>query len=145
MNILQHIPTSKFSNVLVTMNPPHAPDPQLTQATISYRHPLYIAAAVRSQNLLESIQGKRGVWFAGAWTGYGFHEDGFGSGIRVGCELGGGVPWKVVDTKFMRGRRPTVGWGDSVARLIIVMIQLLLGLVDRGLDVALGVTKSKKN
>lgn len=129
MNILQHIPTSKYSNVLVTMNPPHPPTPESTQATISYRHPLYNAAAVRSQNQLKTIQGKRGVWYVGAWTGYGFHEDGFGSGIRVGCDLGGAVPWKVVDTKYMRGMKPVLTMGDWIARLCIIAIQMVLGFV----------------
>jgi predicted NAD/FAD-binding protein len=130
MNILQHIPTTKFSNVLVTMNPPHPPNPSLTQAKISYRHPLYNATAVRAQNKLHEIQGKRGIWYCGAWTGYGFHEDGFTSGIKVGSELGGSVPWSVVDAKFMRGRKPIFGWLDYVLRLYLVVIQKLLSLVE---------------
>jgi predicted NAD/FAD-binding protein len=129
MNILQHIPTSKFSNVLVTMNPPHPPSPSLTQAKISYRHPLYNVAAVRAQNKLHEIQGKRGIWYCGAWTGYGFHEDGFASGVSVGRELGGSVPWGAIDAKFMRGRRPVFGWKDYVLRFYLVVIQQLLSLV----------------
>ncbi|KAF2415968.1 FAD/NAD(P)-binding domain-containing protein [Tothia fuscella] len=138
MNILQHIPTSTYSHVLVTMNPPHPPSPSLTQATISYRHPLYNAAAVRSQNLLKGIQGKRGIWYAGAWTGYGFHEDGFWSGVKVGMELGGGVPWRGVDAKFMRGRRPVRGWGDWAARVLIVVVQFWVRLLDLVVGVMFG-------
>jgi hypothetical protein len=33
--------------------------------------------------MLNQIQGQRQIWFAGAWTGYGFHEDGLKSGLRV--------------------------------------------------------------
>ncbi|KAK3060268.1 hypothetical protein LTS18_008925, partial [Coniosporium uncinatum] len=65
MNILQHIPTSKFGDVLVTMNPPHRPDPAKTQAAFEYTHPLYNAAAVSAQERLDEIQGVRGVYYAG--------------------------------------------------------------------------------
>jgi len=128
MNILQHIPISQFGNVLVTMNPPHAPDSSLTQATIEYRHPLYNAAAVKAQDRLNEIQGVRGVWYCGAWTNYGFHEDGFASGVAVGRKLGGEVPWKVVDAKFMRGRRPDVVWWDNLGRIFVLNIQIVLTL-----------------
>jgi predicted NAD/FAD-binding protein len=126
MNILQHIPVSKYSHVLVTMNPPHPPNPVLTQATIQYRHPLYNVAAVRAQTRLDEIQGKRGIWFCGAWTNYGFHEDGFASGVAVGRKLGGSVPWDVVDAKFMRGRKPVFTWKDHLVRLFLLMIQTLI-------------------
>lgn len=129
MNILQHIPVSKYGDVLVTMNPPHAPDPTLTQAEFMYRHPLYNAAAVHAQCRLDEIQGKRGIWYCGAWTGYGFHEDGFSSGIAVAAKLGGSTPWKVVDAKFVRGRKPILGWKDHLARVIVLIIQLVIVVV----------------
>ncbi|TID24166.1 NADP-dependent alcohol dehydrogenase 6 [Venturia nashicola] len=128
MNILQHIPTSKFGNVLVTMNPPHAPRPSLTQAKIEYSHPLYNAAAVRAQDRLQEIQGERGIWYCGAWTNYGFHEDGFSSGVAVGRKLGGNVPWKVVDAKFMRGKRPGVSSWDNLGRVFVLAIQIFISL-----------------
>jgi predicted NAD/FAD-binding protein len=82
MNTLQHLPRSTFSSVLVTLNPPSPPSPTLTQATYQYRHPLYNSRMVFAQDRLPEIQGKRGIWFAGAWTGYGFHEDGCRSVTR---------------------------------------------------------------
>jgi predicted NAD/FAD-binding protein len=39
--------------------------------------------AVKAQDQLEMIQNKRGITFCGAWTKYGFHEDGFTSGLKV--------------------------------------------------------------
>ena len=46
-----------------------------------YAHPVFDAAAVRAQAALGALQGRRRTWFAGAWTGYGFHEDGLSSGL----------------------------------------------------------------
>lgn len=131
MNILQHIPVSKFDNVLVTLNPETPPDPALTQAQYEYKHPLYNARMVAAQEELHRIQGKNGVWFAGAWTGYGFHEDGFSSGMRVGLQLGGSVPWKVQDAKFSRGLKPQLNWKDWVVRVVVVAIQLLITVLER--------------
>jgi hypothetical protein len=122
MNILQHIPESRFSHVLVSLNPPQAPSEELTQAVISYRHPLYTAAAVAAQRELPSISGKRGVHFAGAWTGYGFHEDGLLSGVKAGLKCGGSVPWKVVETKEIRGRRGRTSKWTDLMKLAMMMV-----------------------
>ena len=130
MNILQHIPVASYSHVLITMNPPHPPDSSLIQAEFSYTHPLYNAAAIRAQSRLEEIQGVRGVWYCGAWTGYGFHEDGFESGLRVAVKLGGSVPWEMRAAKFIRGKRPMLGWKDHVVRLVISWIQWLFVFVE---------------
>jgi predicted NAD/FAD-binding protein len=130
MNILQHIPVSDFSNVLVTLNPKTPPMPSLTQATCEYQHPLYNGRTVAAQIELENIQGKRGIWYAGAWTGYGFHEDGFSSGMRVGLRLGGDVPWEVKDAKFSRGIKPILGWQDHMARLMILVLQTWIRVLE---------------
>jgi len=131
MNILQHIPTATFSDVLVTLNPENPPSPSLTQATYKYRHPVYNYRAVTAQDQLETIQGKEGIWYAGAWTGYGFHEDGCRSGIMVGRRLGGEVPWEVIDAKFMRGLKPSLSWRDHLLRTVIQLVQSWVDLVDR--------------
>lgn len=130
MNILQQIPIASYSHVLVTMNPLHPPNPSLVQAELSYKHPLYTSAAVKAQSRLEDIQGVRGVWYCGAWTGYGFHEDGFESGLRVAVKLGGSVPWERKEAKYIRGKRPMLGWKDHVIRLVISWIQWLVVLVE---------------
>ncbi|KAF3037741.1 hypothetical protein E8E11_000754 [Didymella keratinophila] len=135
MNILQHIPVNKFDNVLVTLNPETPPDPKLTQATYSYRHPLYNSAMVAAQEELHRIQGKNGVWYAGAWTGYGFHEDGFSSGMKVGLKLGGSVPWEVKDAKFSRGVKPQLEWKDHVVRIVVTVVQIWITLLERVIGV----------
>ena len=135
MNILQHIPYKIFSDVLVTLNPEKAPSPSLTQASYEYRHPLFNSRMILAQDQLEDIQGKGGIWYAGAWTGYGFHEDGCRSGIAVGQRLGGDVPWDVIDAKFMRGYKPTLEWKDLVLRLLIRVLQSFLYIAERILGV----------
>lgn len=130
MNTLQHIPRETFSSVLVTLNPPSPPSPALTQATFQYRHPLYNARMVLAQDRLDEIQGKQGIWYAGAWTCYGFHEDGCRSGLQVGEKLGGKAGWEVVDAKFMRGRKPVLEWKDYVVRVIILLVQMVISVLD---------------
>jgi len=125
MNILQHIPVSSYSNILVTLNPIHAPDPSTIQGRWTYHHPLYNAAMIRSQKLLPRIQNTRGISYAGAWTKYGFHEDGLTSGLEVGTKvLGGSVEWEegVRDSTFARGRRPVLGVLDWLLRVVLGLI-----------------------
>jgi predicted NAD/FAD-binding protein len=151
MNILQHIPTSTFGDVLVTLNPITPPDPASIQGRYIYHHPLYNATVIRSQKLLAGIQNRRGISYAGAWTKYGFHEDGFSSGIKVAIEhLGAELPWEFVDSTFSRGRRPELGWKDYVVRLMVLLMQACIwigeGVVavligDKGSRVMNGVTK----
>ena len=86
MNILQHLKVSKVGPVLVTMNPRHPPARALTQGEFIYRHPLYTVAAVDAQKRLPALQNTRGVSYCGAWTKYGFHEDGFSSGLKVAMD-----------------------------------------------------------
>jgi predicted NAD/FAD-binding protein len=81
MNQLQCLPTQ--TQYIVSLNPPHAPRPDSILYRTLYEHPLYDSATIRAQQRLPAIQGRNRVWFAGAWTRYGFHEDGFTSGLRA--------------------------------------------------------------
>lgn len=83
MNILQHLPESKHGLVLVTLNPPFPPDPKKVVGTFQYEHPMMTNASVSTQSLLPGIQGVRGISYVGAWTKYGFHEDGFTSAFKL--------------------------------------------------------------
>lgn len=126
MNILQHIPTETYGNVLVTLNPLHPPSSALTQGTWTYNHPLYNPAAIRAQNLLPLIQNTRGISYVGAWTKYGFHEDGFSSGIKIAIDhLDAKLPFEFVDSTFSRGRRPVLTWKDWTVRTLVQLIFLI--------------------
>lgn len=126
-NILQHIPESEFGPVLVTLNPLSPPDPRLVQGIWEYSHPMYNAAAIRSQAMLPKIQNTRGISYCGAWTKYGFHEDGFSSGLSAAVNhLGAKLPFEFVDSTFSRGRYPTLTSKNHLLRLVIQVMQLLI-------------------
>jgi predicted NAD/FAD-binding protein len=91
INRLQPLPFT--TPVIVTMNPLIAPDPAKVIREINYDHPVFLAESATAKRALRALQGKRRTWFAGAWTRYGFHEDGLMSGIAVARALGATVPW----------------------------------------------------
>ncbi len=78
INRLQPLPWQR--PVIVSLNPVREPDPAQGHGEFSYDHPVFDLAAGVAQRRLPALQGRGGVWFAGAWTRYGFHEDGFISG-----------------------------------------------------------------
>ena len=104
MNLLQGMQTSR--PLLVSLNPPVEPDPALVWRERQYRHPQFDAAAMHAQERLSAIQGKDRLWFAGAWTGWGFHEDGIASAVEIARALGIIVPWPVADHRPGVGQRP---------------------------------------
>jgi predicted NAD/FAD-binding protein len=91
LNVLQPLPVQ--TPVMVTLNPLRAPDPATVQGRFDYEHPLFDAAAIAAQRDLQALQGQRHTWYAGAWTRYGFHEDGLLSGLNVASDLGARAPW----------------------------------------------------
>lgn len=133
MNLLQHIPQERHGPVLVTLNPLHPPATELTQGVWEYSHPLYDAKAVSSQKLLPSIQNRRGISYCGAWTKYGFHEDGFSSGLAAAVDhLGAKLPFEFIDSTFSRGQKPVLTLRNHLARLAIRLVQLwvvILGIL----------------
>ncbi|KAI8848579.1 hypothetical protein BC829DRAFT_393886 [Chytridium lagenaria] len=64
------------------------PDPKTVLGEWDYTHPLYSPETIAAQDNLNSIQNKKGVTFAGAWTNYGFHEDGLTSGLQAAESIG---------------------------------------------------------
>jgi uncharacterized protein len=85
INKLQPLPFE--TPVLVSLNPVTEPRAELVQGEYDYAHPVFDAAAIAAQQRLPEIQGRGGVWFCGAWTRYGFHEDGLVSGLAVVRQL----------------------------------------------------------
>jgi predicted NAD/FAD-binding protein len=91
INQLQPLPFR--TPVVVTLNPVPEPAPDTVLGRYDYAHPLLDLAAVDAQQRLPALQGRRRTWFAGAWTGYGFHEDGLKSALRVARDFGVAPAW----------------------------------------------------
>lgn len=81
LNRLQPLPWAQ--PVVVSLNPLREPAPETVLAEFDYDHPVFDQAAIDAQGCLPSLQGQRHIWFAGAWAGYGFHEDGLTSGLAA--------------------------------------------------------------
>lgn len=92
INKLQPLPFSQ--PVMVTLNPHREPNAQNIIKRLVYAHPLFDEAAIKAQKKIETIQGRRNTWFCGAWTRYGFHEDGLMSGLHVASHFGTVSAWQ---------------------------------------------------
>jgi predicted NAD/FAD-binding protein len=85
MNLLQGLKTPE--PLIVTLNRTDAIDPSRMLRRMQYRHPLYTQQAVAAQSRRHEIQGVRRTWFAGAYWGWGFHEDGLRSAVQACAAL----------------------------------------------------------
>ncbi|MDM9629505.1 FAD-dependent oxidoreductase [Rhizobium sp. S152] len=91
MNRLQGI--DQRYPLFVTLNPDREPDASKVFAEFTYEHPQFSSESVAAQRSLADIQGRNHCYFVGAWTGYGFHEDGLSSGLSAAKALGASIPW----------------------------------------------------
>lgn len=89
MNLLQGLDSPE--PFVVTLNRSAAIDPSRVLARLVYHHPVYTHASVAAQARVGELNGRRRTWFAGAWQGFGFHEDGMRAGVAAATGLG--VAW----------------------------------------------------
>ncbi|MGH8042653.1 MAG: NAD(P)/FAD-dependent oxidoreductase [Rudaea sp.] len=89
MNLLQGLDCAE--PIVVTLNRTDRIAPAKILKRMRYHHPLYTQAAVAAQSRKAQIQGINRTWFAGAYWGWGFHEDGMRSAVEVANALG--VRW----------------------------------------------------
>ncbi|MGV8952153.1 MAG: NAD(P)/FAD-dependent oxidoreductase [Cypionkella sp.] len=89
MSLLQGIDSPE--PFVVTLNRSEAIDPAKILRRMRYQHPVYSHATVSAQQRKGEIQGRRRTWYAGAYWGWGFHEDGMRSAVEVARALG--VRW----------------------------------------------------
>ncbi len=85
LNKLQPLPFAQ--DVIVSLNPVREIDPQQVLGEYEYAHPVFDLAAIQAQTRMPELQGQQHTWFAGAWMGYGFHEDGFKAGRAAALGL----------------------------------------------------------
>jgi len=85
LNQLQPLPFAQ--PVLVSLNPVQPIAAQHVIGAYDYEHPVFDLPAIRAQAQVAQLQGEQHSWFCGAWTGYGFHEDGLKSGLAAANAL----------------------------------------------------------
>jgi predicted NAD/FAD-binding protein len=85
LNRLQPLPVAQ--PVVVSLNPQRDISPAQVVGEYAYDHPVFDLAAIRAQARVPAMQGQQHTYFAGAWTGYGFHEDGLKSGLQAARAL----------------------------------------------------------
>ncbi len=78
LNLLQPLPFKQ--DVIVSLNPVSEIDPRHILGEYDYAHPVFDLPAIQAQARMPQLQRQQRTWFAGAWMGYGFHEDGFKAG-----------------------------------------------------------------
>ena len=91
MNLLQSI--DMRTPLFVTLNPVQPIDPALVFDTHVFEHPIFTREAIDAQTQIPGLQGKQNSWFCGAYTRYGFHEDGLSSAVKVAESMGVPIPW----------------------------------------------------
>ncbi len=109
LNRLQPLPWEQ--PVIVSLNPLREIDRNHVMAEFSYAHPVFDLKAIAAQGRLPEIQGLRNTWFAGAWAGYGFHED----GLKAGLAAADGVRQRIATTQLLARSETSVG-GEAVDR-----------------------------
>lgn len=90
MNKLQGI--DQRYPLFVSLNPVIEPRPDLVFGEWNFDHPQFDSRALAAQLQLDDMQGVRNTWFAGAWTGHGFHEDGLRTGLAAAAAIGARIP-----------------------------------------------------
>mgnify|MGYP000335410206 FL=1 len=85
LNRLQPLPVK--TPVIVSLNPWREPDHRYVYREINYAHPVFDGPAIEAQKAINGFSGQNRTSFAGAWLGYGFHEDGFASAVRAAGRL----------------------------------------------------------
>ncbi len=108
---LQRLPTD--IHYLVTLGGDDLVDPDTVIARRDYAHPLYTPESVAAQRRLPEIATDR-LAFAGAYHGWGFHEDGARSGVAAVERLG--LTWESPSVVEVRGRpRPSLETPEAPA------------------------------
>jgi cyclopropane-fatty-acyl-phospholipid synthase len=111
LNLLQNIEST--NHFLVTLNPSYVPDHVLLKWNTNHFVPT--VAASKASLELDQIQGKRGIWFCGAYQGSGFHEDGFQAGKAAAQSLLGNKIDPLTNPKQM-----VLSWTETGARLLVL-------------------------
>ncbi|MEK6555853.1 MAG: FAD-dependent oxidoreductase [Bdellovibrionota bacterium] len=95
INMLQPLPMKR--PIIVTLNPHKKIDQSKILHSVEFTHPVFDQNAIDAQKELPTVQGDQNIWFCGAWTRYGFHEDGCMSGLNIGERLSAHIDSQMVN------------------------------------------------
>ena len=104
MNRIQSL--DRRTSLFVSLNPIVEPEPSLVHGRFDYAHPQFDIEAIAAQRRLASSQGLGRTWYAGAYCGYGVHEDGLQAGLNVATALGSPPSWWGSFTPMSSAREP---------------------------------------
>ena len=158
MNDIQSLPPQKHGQLFVTLNPPFPPSPTSVLGRYAFSHPVLSADSVRAQRKLALLNAQatsttkgpesgRHRVFAGGWTHYGFHEDGFASGLRAAAALPGvAPPFTITDADDERGKPFTtpVAWLFDVLEVVRAFTASLIGTILLVVFRPIGLVERKK-
>lgn len=112
LNRLQNLSTD--TDIFVSLNPHNRPAQPLVHHRLILAHPQFNPTTLAARSAIEARQGKNGLWFCGAWAGYGFHEDGCRSGFDVATKLSGvPLPWVAKESSSMVLPPPDLSIGSK--------------------------------
>ena len=109
MNAIQHLSTEKYGHLFVSINPPISPSSRHAYGRYSYKHLVVSTDGMRAQRGLvklnaHAVESGRHCVFAGAWSRYGSHEDGFTAGLHAAAMLPGvRPPFTIIDADVELG------------------------------------------
>jgi len=81
LNKLQSLKTDQ--NFFVSLNPRVPPHPKTTHGIFNLSHPQFTRSTLAARATIQKTNGTDNLYFCGAWMGFGFHEDGLRSGLKV--------------------------------------------------------------
>jgi len=129
MNQLQHVSEDVFGPVLVTLNASPEPRPELIVGRYDYQHPIMDLAALSARDKMSEIQNARGLSFAGAYLGHGFHEDGFRSGLQAAKALGAALPFNIQSPDRDYGSMLPAIVFENFHELCLMLVRLIAWIV----------------
>ncbi|PVF92011.1 hypothetical protein CPB86DRAFT_251256 [Serendipita vermifera] len=132
MNIVQRLDMDKLGRVIYTLNPTISTEEELTPARGEFEYPMFNTKAKRCQNLMLTILNTRGISYAGAWMGYGFHEDRFTSGLKAAVNLGGAtLPFEILPADRRVGSVWMADVFDVLEKVTVWMAVMVYWILNR--------------
>ena len=111
LNLLQHLESPE--PICVTLNPLRPARSDKVIRRLSFAHPVFSADAFAAQGRVGEMNASGNRFFCGAWTGWGFHEDGLASGLKAAASVHEWAARPEIQAKFAYAQRDLRGLGQA--------------------------------